>query len=457
MTFCCLPSQNCLRCRQRRIKVSLLFRDENERIIRRSKAAHERLRAKARAVRGPQASDSNVVLSRPISMTSLDIDTHGLQFFFQQFSHKPADESLLRGSQAMFRDLDTNISFRNAVVSVGLAALSNVKPDRALLTVARQRYGAALKSVRSIVESQPRGDVAVLLKMIMALAIFEMVDAKPETSSSDLLSLGGMGFDARAELWYYLAVIVNHFQVGGPFPAQLDRWPTQRPALLMGKNRPACELIDTLINAEVVLREAVNLEKELQSWMERLPAKWSFITKEAADLRGTFYGQYHVYQDAWASRVLIHYQLGRLLVNEVIVAYGSRLEETAAEWIAQKEHSLVVVSQMATDICIGIASQTLPAQATWPHGGNSPPPMKGIFVNVYSLAAAATATGVSDQLRTWGLRTLQTMGERTGMRQALDAIPQIQLAIRNQKQAELGCQNPMRSSSDGLQDQLSKR
>ncbi|KAL5003680.1 hypothetical protein BDV10DRAFT_1701 [Aspergillus recurvatus] len=248
MTFCCLPSQNCLRCRQRRIKcdrarpecsqckrahqecsgyrdeVSLLFRDENERIIRRSKAAHERSRAKTQGVKGPQAADSqpkaanlsrlsvkgNGVLSRPLPMTSLDIDTHGLQFFFQQFSHKPAVESLPRGWQAMFRELDTNTSFRNAVVSVGLAALSNVKRDRALLTVARQRYGAALKSVRSIVESQPRGDVAVLLKMIMALAIFEMVDAKPETSCSWSLHLTGiaallkqspfprgMGFDAK--------------------------------------------------------------------------------------------------------------------------------------------------------------------------------------------------------------------------------------------------------------------
>ncbi|KAL5003679.1 hypothetical protein BDV10DRAFT_180212 [Aspergillus recurvatus] len=240
----------------------------------------------------------------------------------------------------------------------------------------------------------------------------------------------------------------------------------------MGKNRPASELIDTLIkfvrlrarlqdhqgtSAEVVLRDAVSLETELQSWMERLPAEWSFITKEAADVRGTFYGQYHVYQDAWASRVLIHYQLGRLLVNEVIVAYASQLEEPAAEWIAHKERSLVVVSQMATDICIGIASQTLPAEGISPHGGNSPPLMKGIFVSVYSLTTAATAIGVSDQLRTWVLGTLQTMGERTGMRQALDAIPRIQLAIGNQKQVEPCCQNPMRSSSDGLHGQLSKR
>ncbi|KAL6237724.1 hypothetical protein BDW75DRAFT_238143 [Aspergillus navahoensis] len=121
---------------------------------------------------------------------------------------------------------------------------------------------------------------------------------------------------------------------------------------------------------------------ELESWMGRLLAKWSFITEEAADLTGKFYGQYHVYQDAWDSWVLIHYQLRRLLVNEVIVAYASRPKEPSAEWIAQKEHSLVVVSQMATDICIAIASQTLPAETISPHGGNSPPLMKGIFVDV---------------------------------------------------------------------------
>ncbi|KAL4920929.1 hypothetical protein BDW62DRAFT_175563 [Aspergillus aurantiobrunneus] len=503
MTFCCRPSQNCLRCRQRRIKcdrarpacsqckraqkecagyreeLSLLFRDENERTIRKSKAAQERARAKEQAVvRQPQDHstklkdtklskpniESNVVLNQPIPLVSLDIDTQGLQFFFQHFSNKPwaSGEYASERQQNMFQDIDTDTSLRNAVVSVGLAALSNVQRDRALLSLARRRYGTALRTVRSVIEDPPYDNVPVLLKMIVMLAIFEMVDAKAETPTSWKIHLTGiaallrqspfpegMEFDAQPELWFYLAVIVNYFQVGGPFPAELDSWPTKRMALLACKIWPAIELIDIFIKfirlcasfrhhreadaEEMFLRGAVCLEFEFQAWMDHLPQQWSFTVKETRDMAGTFYGKYHAYQVAPAPRVLNHYHLGRLLVNEVIVAYVSQLREPTANWIEQRERSLAVVNQMATDICIGVASQGVFAEpCSLARGGIPRPLMRGIFMTIYPLTIAASATGVSDQLRNWVIDALQTMGDHTGIRQALEAIPRIQLAVASQ-------------------------
>ncbi|KAL4785896.1 hypothetical protein BJX76DRAFT_150375 [Aspergillus varians] len=510
MTFCCRPSPNCLRCRQRHLKcdrvrpacsqckraqeecagyreeLSLLFRDENERIIRRSRAAQERSRTKAQAV-VPRAqashtkpsntrlpllnTEGHVVLNlnQPMSMVPLDIDNHGLQFFFQHFSNRPlADRNLSHERQHnLFRELATETSFRNAVVSVGLAALSNVNRDCALLNLARQRYGAALRTVRSVVETSHRGDIGIILKTIAMLGIFEMVDAKPETLTSCKIHLTGIAailkrypfpqgieFDTQAELWFYLAVIVNYFEVGGLFPAELDSWPTQRMALLTGETQPAFELIEVLIKFvrlcaslphhretradEEVLREALKFEIELQAWRDRLPGKWSFIVKESVDMAGTFYGKYHVYQDAWALRVMNHYQLGRLLVNEVIVAYVSQLRVPTADWIEQKKRSLVMINQMATDICVGIATQGVFAEpCALSHGSIPLPVMKGIFMTIYPLTMAASATGVSDQLRNWVTNTLQMMGEFTGIRQAFDAILRIQLAIGNQGQLHL--------------------
>ncbi|KAL4935667.1 hypothetical protein BDV06DRAFT_123928 [Aspergillus oleicola] len=500
MTFCCRPSQNCQRCRERRLKcdrvrpgctqckrarkecagyreeISLLFRDENERIIRRSKVAHERSRRKAEAMGNQRQSssprsksskssespaglnDQCHVLTRPISTLSVDLDVSGLQFFFQHFSNKAlVDRGLPCGPRKhMFRDIENDASLRNAVASVGLAALANVNRDRALLSLARQRYGTTLQVVRSIVDSLPCGGVGILLKMIVMLAIFEMVDAKTDMSASWTIHLTGisallqqtsfpprMEFTAQAELWFYLAVIVNYFQVGGPFPDALSKWPIQRMALLTTEARPAFELVDILVKfvrlcsrgqetpAEEVLREAVELEIELELWVQCLPPKWSYTVQQTDNITGTFYGQYHVYQSAWAPRVLNHYQLGRLLINEVIVAYASLLGD-----VEQEEHSLAVIIQMATDICAGTATQDLLAEpCNLPIGGIPRPLLKGIFVTIYPLTVAGSATGVSDKLRDWVVDTLQQMNDRTGIRQALKAIPRIQLAARQTRLA----------------------
>lgn len=167
-----------------------MFRNENERIVRKSKAAQERSRAQAADRRplkgtrsgqvtlrpGSDAQNQDQSSGRPMRILPQDVNAYGLQFFFQHFSSKPSGEGSFsrRSSQHMFHDLDTDPSFRNAVISIGLAALSNVKRDRALLSVARQQYGISLRSVRRGVEVPPCDNAGSLLKMISMLAIFEV-------------------------------------------------------------------------------------------------------------------------------------------------------------------------------------------------------------------------------------------------------------------------------------------
>ncbi|KAL4881013.1 hypothetical protein BJY04DRAFT_189721 [Aspergillus karnatakaensis] len=499
MTFCCRPSPNCLRCRQRRIKcdrakpacsqckrankecsgyrdeVSVLFRNENDRIIRRSKAAQERSLAKDQAVcRSPgQASDARsndkklswriretiVVSDGPKPMVALDIDAQGLQFFFHHFSTAPWGLPQGEGHNSLFHNLDMDTSFRDSIVSVGLAALSNVRRDRGLLSLARQRYGASLRAVRGFVEDPACANIDSLVKMILMLAIFEMVDAKPDALSSWAVHITGVSsllkryafplgldFNPYRELWFYIAATMKYFQVGGPFPIELDSWALRRMDLLTHDTRPAFELVEILIEfvrlcidiphlervaaQEEILHRAVGLEAQFQDWQSGLPTLWSFAVEETEDIQGTFYGQYHVYNDAWASRVLIHYYHGRLLVHEVILATVSQLEDPAQEWITQRERSLAVVNQMATDTCVGIATQCLFDQpVVLPNGGIGRPPLKGVFMMIYPLTIAASATGVSQQLRDWSIRTLQMIGDRLGVRQALEAIPRIHLAV----------------------------
>jgi hypothetical protein len=243
-------------------------------------------------------------------------------------------------------------------------------------------------------------------------------------------------FNNQGELWFYFSVVLNYLQTGGSFPRELEGWSPQQIASPTNEVWAAFELMDIFVKfvrlcaslphgqavraEEGVLREAVNLETELWTWRDRVPKDWSVTIKEAADMPGIFWGQYHVYQNAWAPRVLNHYYLGRLLVNELILVYIGKLEAPSPEWTEQKEQSLMVISQLATDICAGIASQGLYDNRTL---------LRGFFMTIYPLMIAASATGVSDTLRSWVIGKLETIGNRLGIRQALAAIPRIQLAV----------------------------
>ncbi|KAL3442090.1 hypothetical protein BJX65DRAFT_230481 [Aspergillus insuetus] len=498
MTFCGRPSPNCLRCRQRRIKCdkarpacsqckragnecagyrdenSLVFRNENERIIRKVKAAKGQTTVKEQTPSTaletsstPEDSLVNVsqlntlglipipVLGRPMSLTPRDIDTHGLLFFVHNFSSAPFFDGSFANKypKSLFQEVEVDASLRNSVISIGLAAVSNVNRDPALLSQARQRYGVTLNEVRRTILNLSYANVGRVLRLILMLAIFEMVDARPDAlsfgTSQGTAHIAGVHmimkrfpfpqtkqFNNQGELWFYFSVVLNYLQTGGSFPRELEGWSPQQIASPIDEIWPGFELMDIFVKfvhlcasllhdqavgaEEEVLGGAVNLETELRTWRDGVPREWSVTLKEAADIRGTFYGQYHVYQNAWAPRVLNHYYLGRLLVNELILVYIAKLEAPSPEWKEQKEQSLRVISQLATDICAGIASQGLDDNRTL---------LRGFFMTIYPLMIAASATGVSDALRSWVIRKLEAIGNRLGIRQALAAIPRIQLAV----------------------------
>ncbi|KAL2868577.1 Zn(II)2Cys6 transcription factor domain-containing protein [Aspergillus lucknowensis] len=495
MTFCGRPSQNCLRCRQRRIKCdrarpgcsqckragkecagyrdenSLVFRSENERIVRQVEATRSRTRGKEQA---SSSSDENIspsdqntkslILSKPMPITPLDVDNHGLLFFTHSFGSAPWFDGSYPSHRGipLFKELEVDAPFRNSVTSIGLAALSNVNRDPALLSQARQRYGRSLQAVRRIFDNISHHNARSLVRMILTLGIFEMVDAKPGIVSSGRTHLPGVyavmkrfpflkgrNPNGEGELYFYFSVIVHYFEAGGPFPTELKSWSCQRTALFNYENWPAFELVDIFVHfislcatpvhhgagGKKILREAVDLETQLGNWIEALPEDWSFAVREAADVPGTLYGQYHVYQNLWASRVLNYYRLGRLLVNELILAYIAKLETLGCGWDEQKMRSLGVVNQMATDICVGIASQGLSISAgSQLNGSQGRTLLRGLFMTMFPLTVAAGATGVSDALRCWAINMLETIGNRLGIRQALLAIQRIQAATANEIQ-----------------------
>ncbi|KAL3468548.1 hypothetical protein BJX64DRAFT_282712 [Aspergillus heterothallicus] len=333
----------------------LVFRNENERIIREVETAKGQALVKGQSPSTGSETSSALeesvsrldtqglapVLARPMSITVRDIDEHGLLFFAHNFSSAPFFDGSFANlhRKTLFEEVELDASLRNSIISIGLAAMSNT----------RKRYGVTLNEVRRTVANLSYANVTSLLRTILMLAIFEMVGAKP-----DSLSLG------KAEGTAHLAGVHMIMKRFPQFASPGDEiWPGFELMDIFLKFIRLCASLPhyQAVNAEEeVLREALDLELEFQLWNNRVPADWSVTIREDANLPGTFYGQYHVYRSAWAPRVLNHYYLCRLLVNELILVYIAKLEAPSAAWAEQQEQSLSVIGQLATDICAGIAT-----------------------------------------------------------------------------------------------------
>ena len=63
---------------------------------------------------------------------------------------------------------------RDATVSVGLAAMSNVSQDRALSLAAREKYVAAINVVRRAIENPEKANANLTFHIIVMLSMYEV-------------------------------------------------------------------------------------------------------------------------------------------------------------------------------------------------------------------------------------------------------------------------------------------
>lgn len=70
--------------------------------------------------------------------------------------------------------IPNELPLRDAVMAVGLAAMSNVTHDKSLLSAAREKYLAALNIVRAAVENPQLANPVLTFKLILMLSLFEV-------------------------------------------------------------------------------------------------------------------------------------------------------------------------------------------------------------------------------------------------------------------------------------------
>lgn len=165
-----------MNCAGYRDQLSLLFRDENARTKHRSATAKDRSR---HAVARRNRAKDEQFITRVTAGPSMSIEEGGLSFFLDRFT--TASQWTFGGQSSInvtvhpfIKSLVSKDSSRNALVSVGLAALSNVTGDKACLRLALEKYVNGITHVRRALEEPSQTDFEDMMKLIFILTLFEV-------------------------------------------------------------------------------------------------------------------------------------------------------------------------------------------------------------------------------------------------------------------------------------------
>lgn len=174
----------------------MLFRDETDKAAWRSATAKSRAGERRKISVTPQVNSNlsssseddlkAVVQQRKLNLAlkpsiplevATTVEDRGLEFFCSQFvtATSAAIEGPFTLSKTSFLGtISAELHFRDAVVSVGLAALSNVTRDRSLRLVAREKYATSLNVVRQAVENPLQASPPQIMKIILMIGLYEV-------------------------------------------------------------------------------------------------------------------------------------------------------------------------------------------------------------------------------------------------------------------------------------------
>lgn len=177
--------------------MALLFRDENEKVIR--KARGRPALAESQKGKGAEKEDELGSTINPSQITSpceletlstasspsitifrnlvTTVEDPGINFFFHHYMTAASPTSIGQPdifSSQIWRGVSQHKPFLDAISCVGLAGLSNVKNDQQLMEMARVKYVVTLRRVMTSLQVLGSADMGYTVKAVMLLALFEV-------------------------------------------------------------------------------------------------------------------------------------------------------------------------------------------------------------------------------------------------------------------------------------------
>ncbi|KAK0722800.1 hypothetical protein B0T26DRAFT_234306 [Lasiosphaeria miniovina] len=463
MVYCGKASLGCQSCRTRRIKcdkvrphctqcvrvgkqcpgyrdqLSLMFRDESTKVIQKahaqwgvaespetgessdlspasasSSASSNGSRAwtldRARHESLPPPDGHIVFLAnmhREIDATKID---KAVQFYIERYVIGLPDEPKV-GQELQGKKWAHTPEVRDIMAAVGLASMSNLTGNKELYILAREQYGLALRHMAlSIRNSRGALDLEVAMRMVVMLALFEMIRgrAQPVTATARTHLMGGaallksvlpfikspadgvrgllqMCFSMLASVQGSLQQLSTEPNVLIPTQASLSTtegllpstffdWISAGGSLNSTPDRPAAELINMVtrfVQLSISVRsrsfgdgqpkttkmitELLDLDGQLEAWEHGQEGVWGFAEKKADagffPPEAVLDGCYHVYKDMWAARVWNHYRWARIMSSQMLLESVGRFPKSSLLLVsaAQQQLSLDAIARVARD------------------------------------------------------------------------------------------------------------
>ncbi|CAF3508594.1 unnamed protein product [Fusarium graminearum] len=422
---------------------------------------------------------SAVITTRPVYTqpprlpTPIDtsIEDQGIQFYVNRYLIGHPDEPRHPGDLTNTEWL-WDPAVQDIMAAVGLASLSNLKGDSSMMTVARQKYGLALRQTGRLIQTSSMPDFEVTMRSVVMLAMFEVCALTPDAvqDSATLVKganqgiahvhahvMGGVALlrrwlpmpaaaflGVRAMIQMSYSLFIAAYISATPLPNPLYEWVSFAKTLLEPADHPATDLgplvghfiqvatyikthpfSDGQMDTAAALKQLFALDESFLEWEHGLGPTWRFRTEKAKHLPSSvvFEGVYHVYYDMFVARMWGHYRWARTLLNQHIIEFTKKYPKSSAPLMSLAEYG------RRYEIVRGLARDTLVSTPThWRHPllteksampveriGGAGSGSAGLPVVLFHLQVAACAPGVPDTYWDWALAVMECIWSDMGI------------------------------------------
>jgi hypothetical protein len=109
-----------------------------------------------------------------------------------------------------------------------------------------------------------------------------------------------------------------------------------------------------ITDSETIFRAATDMNREFNAWETNLKSLWSYDSiNDGNTTTGSYEGKRHIYRDLQLAQIWNNWRTLRILVHQFIL---HDMDQTCALYTAHAPAALSLVHQMATEICVSVAS-----------------------------------------------------------------------------------------------------
>ncbi|RGP69756.1 hypothetical protein FLONG3_7708 [Fusarium longipes] len=399
------------------------------------------------------------------------IEDQGVQFYVNRYLIGHPDEPRYPGDLTNTEWL-WDPAVQDIMAAVGLASLSNLRSDSSMMTMARQKYGLALRQTGRLIQSSSMPDFEVTMRSVVMLAMFEVCALTPDAVQYPPMLVKGahqgiahvhahvMGGVALLRRWLPMpaaaflgvralvqmsySLFIAAYISATPLPDPLYEWVAFARTLLEPADHPATDLgplvgqfiqISTYIKTHalsdgrthtaVSLKQLFDLDTSFLEWEHKLGPTWRFRKEKANHLPSSvvFEGVYHVYYDMFVARMWGHYRWARTLLNQTIIEFVRKYPKSSAPLMSLAEYGrrYEIVRELARDTLISTPTHwrhplltdksAMPVERMGGAGSGS----AGLPVVLFHLQVAACAPGVPSAYWDWALAVMECIWSDMGI------------------------------------------